>query len=202
MRTRWGPGVRTCESSASRAEPGLPALGERVHQTPCLTPAIAAGRPEVLPVGLLLVMRYAPCVADADHFLVTCILQERPMPALPSSNPAQFVQGAPVLHVEDVKATAAFYRDVLGFTWDFGDEAYAVVWRDNSAIHFVRDEGNPRGVHLFQWVKDVDAYHREIVGRGAEIARAPTDQSYGIRELGVLDINGVGIVFGQDIDHS
>jgi catechol-2,3-dioxygenase len=39
------------------------------------------------------------------------------MPALPSSNPEQFVQGAPVLHVQDVKATAAFYRDVLGFTW-------------------------------------------------------------------------------------
>jgi len=124
------------------------------------------------------------------------------MPALPSSNPAQFVQGAPVLHVEDVKATAAFYRDVLGFTWDFGDEAYAVVWRDNSAIHFVRDEGHPRGVYLFQWVKDIDAYHREIVGRGAEITKAPTDESYGIREFGVRDINGVGIVFGQDIDHS
>src|SRR5947208_16799462 len=60
------------------------------------------------------------------------------MPALPSSNPAQFVQGAPVLHVADVEATAAFYRDVLGFTWDFGDETYAVVWRDNSAIHDVR----------------------------------------------------------------
>jgi|SRR5947207_12427709 len=122
------------------------------------------------------------------------------MPARPSSDPAQFVQGAPVLHVGDVKATAAFYRDVLGFTWDFGDERYAVVWRDNSAIHFVRDEGHPQGVHLFQWVKDVDAYHREIVGRGAEIATAPTDQPYGIRELGVRDINGVGIVFGQDIN--
>ncbi len=124
------------------------------------------------------------------------------MPALPSSNPAQFVQGAPVLHVGDVKATAEFYRDVLGFTWDFGDEAYAVVWRDNSAIHFVRDEGSPSGVHLFQWVKDVDAYYREIVGRGADVAKVPTDQPYGIRELDVRDINGVDIVFGQDIDHS
>ena len=63
------------------------------------------------------------------------------MPALPSSNPAQFVQGAPVLHVADVEASAAFYRDVLGFTWDFGDETYAVVWRDNSAIHFARGSG-------------------------------------------------------------
>jgi uncharacterized glyoxalase superfamily protein PhnB len=122
------------------------------------------------------------------------------MPALPSSNPAQFVQGAPVLHVANVQATAAFYRDVLGFTYDFGDEAYAVVWRDNSAIHFVRGDGSPTGVHLFQWVKDVDAYFREIVERGAEVAAEPTNQPYGIREFGVRDINGVGIVFGQDID--
>jgi predicted enzyme related to lactoylglutathione lyase len=122
------------------------------------------------------------------------------MPAPPSSDPKQFVQGAPVLHVPDVPATAKFYRDVLGFTWDFGDEMYAVVWRDNSAIHFVKENDRPRGVHLFQWVKDVDAYYREIVERGATVSMAPTDQPYGIREFGVCDINGVGIVFGQDID--
>ena len=124
------------------------------------------------------------------------------MPALPSSNPEQFVQGAPVLHVPDVPAAAAFYRDRLGFTWDFGDEAYAVVWRDNSAIHFVKSEDGPRGVHLFQWVKNVDAYYREVVGRGANVPAGPSDQPYGIRELGVRDINGVTIVFGQDIEHS
>ena len=124
------------------------------------------------------------------------------MPALPSSNPDQFVQGAPVLHVSDVTATASFYRDVLGFAWDFGDETYAVVWRDNSAIHFVRDDASPRGVHLFQWVKDVDAYYREIVARGADVAKEPTDQAYGIREFDARDINGVRIVFGQDIDHA
>ena len=122
------------------------------------------------------------------------------MPALPSSNPKQFVQGAPVLHVIDVTTTAAFYRDVLGFTWDFGDETYAVVWRDNSAIHFVRDEDGSRGVHLFQWVKDVDAYYKEIVERGAELATGPADRPYGIREFGMSDINGVGLVFGQDIE--
>jgi predicted enzyme related to lactoylglutathione lyase len=123
------------------------------------------------------------------------------MPAPPSSTPKQFVQGAPVLHVPDVEATAIFYRDVLGFTWDFGDKTYAVVWRDNSAIHFVRDESSPRGVHLFQWVKDIDAYYREIVGRGADVTAEPVDQPYGIREFGLKDINGVGIVFGQDVDH-
>ena len=123
------------------------------------------------------------------------------MPDLPSSTPKQFVQCAPVLHVPDVTAAAAFYRDVLGFLWDFGDEAYAVVWRDNSAIHFVRDNGTPVGVHLFQWVKDVDLYYEEIVGRGAEVDVKPMDRPYGIREFGVRDINGVRIVFGQDLDH-
>ncbi len=123
------------------------------------------------------------------------------MPAPPSANPEQFIQGAPVLHVPDVLATAAFYRDALGFTWDFGDEAYAVVWRDNSAIHFVRDERKPSGVHLFQWVKDVDAYRSEVARRGAEVSTEPKDQPYGIREFGVRDINGVEIVFGQDIEH-
>jgi hypothetical protein len=37
------------------------------------------------------------------------------MPAPPTSDPTQFVQGAPVLHVQDVKGTAAFYRDILEF---------------------------------------------------------------------------------------
>ncbi len=123
------------------------------------------------------------------------------MPTSPSSNPAQFVQGAPVLHVTDVTAAATFYRDVLGFTWDFGDATYAVVWRDNSAVHFVRAEHGPTGVHLFQWVKDVDAYFRELLERGADVASQPKNQPYGIREFAVQDINGVGIVFGQDIAH-
>jgi uncharacterized glyoxalase superfamily protein PhnB len=136
------------------------------------------------------------------------------MPGLPTSNPAQFFQGAPVLHVPDVTASAAFYRDVLGFTWDFGDERYAVVWRDNAAIHFVnpsscrycpvesvRVGGAPSGVHLFQWVRDVDAYYREILGSGVAVVSEPSDQPYGIRELGIRDLNGVVIVFGQDIEH-
>jgi len=122
------------------------------------------------------------------------------MPEQPNANPKQFIQGAPVLHVPNVEATARYYRDVLGFTWDFGDDSYAVVWRDNSAIHFVKDDRAPSGVHLFQWVRDIDAYHKEIVNRGAEITGAPSNRPYGLRELSVRDINGIGIIFGQDIE--
>jgi len=59
------------------------------------------------------------------------------MPARPSPTPAQFVQVAPILHVQDVRTTAAFDRDVLGLTWDFGDDTYAVVWRDVNGVEIV-----------------------------------------------------------------
>jgi len=105
-----------------------------------------------------------------------------------------------VLHVPDVEATARYYRDTLGFNWDFGDQNYAVVWRDNSAIHFVRAESAPTGLHLFQWVRDVESYNEEIVSRGANVTAPPETRSYGIRELSIRDINGIEIVFGQEID--
>ena len=120
------------------------------------------------------------------------------MPDLPHSNPKQFIQGSPVLHVVDVLATASYYRDKLGFHWDFGDENYAVVWRDNAAVHFSRGSEAPSGVHLFVWVRDVDAYYEELNERGTKAEIAPTTQPYGIREFSILDINGVSIVFGQD----
>src|SRR5206468_7996449 len=122
------------------------------------------------------------------------------MPKLPSSNPSQFIQGAPVLHVPDVAATATFYRDVLGFTWDFGGDDYAVVWRDNSAIHLAKGDGRPTGIHLFQWVQDVDAYYAEIVTRGAKVETTPEDRPYGVRDFSLEDVNGIVVVFGHDID--
>jgi catechol 2,3-dioxygenase-like lactoylglutathione lyase family enzyme len=123
------------------------------------------------------------------------------MPDRPTSDPSQVIQGAPVLHVGDVKATASWYRDVLGFKWDFGDAEYAVVWRDNSAIHFARGSGGPlpSGIHLFQWIRDVDAYHGEVRERGAEVVEKPTDRPYHIREFTVRDPNGIDIIFGQEI---
>jgi hypothetical protein len=80
------------------------------------------------------------------------------MPEEPTSNPKQFIQGAAVLHVSDVVTTATYHRDVLGFTWDFGDEQYAVVWRDKAAVHLVRGDGSPTGVHLVDLVfgQDLD----------------------------------------------
>jgi predicted enzyme related to lactoylglutathione lyase len=122
------------------------------------------------------------------------------MPNVPSSSAKQFLQGAPLLLVPDVSATANFYRSALGFTSDPGSESpdYSVVWRDNAAVHLTRGERGPAGVRIFFWVKDVDALHAELLQRGTTIAVPLETRSYGVRDFSIRDPNGVDLVFGQD----
>ncbi len=124
------------------------------------------------------------------------------MPRRPTDKPKQIIQGAPVLEVPDVRVTADYYRDVLGFQADpeGTSDDYTVVWRDNAAVHLARGERAPSGVRLFFWVEAVDAIHDEVCARGAEVAVAIGTRPYAIRDFGVRDPNGVLLVFGQDWD--
>jgi predicted enzyme related to lactoylglutathione lyase len=124
------------------------------------------------------------------------------MPDVPTSNPEQFYQGAPLLLVPDVRATADFYRSILGFKSDPGTETpeYSVVWRDNAAVHLAQGEQMPTGIRIFFWVKDVNTLYEEVIQRGAAIAVPIGTRPYGIRDFTVRDPNGVSLVYGQDWD--
>jgi len=124
------------------------------------------------------------------------------MPDLPTSNPEQFFQGAPVLLVPDVPATAAFYRRILGFRSDPGTETpeYTVVWRDNAALHLAKGEHPPYGVRLFFWVRDVNALYEETLRRGVAIDVPIGTRPYRVRDFSIRDPNGVEVVLGQDSD--
>jgi predicted enzyme related to lactoylglutathione lyase len=124
------------------------------------------------------------------------------MPDIPTSNPEQFCQGAPLLLVPDVRATADFYRGVLGFKSDQGTDTpeYTVVWRDNAAVHLAQGEEAPTGVRIFFWVKDVNTLYEEIVRRGAAVAVPIGTRPYGVRDFALRDPNGVMVVCGQDWD--
>ena len=124
------------------------------------------------------------------------------MPDLPTGNPEQIYQAAPVLMVPDVPATAAFYRKILGFRSDPGADGpeYTVVWRDNAAVHLAKGDHAPMGVRLFLWVRNVNALYDEVVRQGAAIDVPIGTRSYGIRDFSIRDPNGVVIVLGQDWD--
>jgi predicted enzyme related to lactoylglutathione lyase len=124
------------------------------------------------------------------------------MPNVPTSDPAQFVQGAPILEVPDVRATAEFYHTALGFTSDAGTESadYTVLWRDNAAIHLARGNRVPEGVRVFFWVRDVNALHEHVQRQGIAIDVPIGTREYGVRDFSIRDTNGVVVVLGQDWD--
>ncbi len=124
------------------------------------------------------------------------------MPKPPTSDVQQVVQGVPVVQVESPKKTAEYYRDVLGFEFDYGTDGYAVVWRDNAAIHFIKDEKRASGVKIFLWVKNADEVRAELGKTGASISAEIDDREYGIRDFGVTDCNGLELVIGHDLHWS
>ncbi len=48
-------------------------------------------------------------------------------------------------------------------------------------------------VQLWLQVRDVDATHAELVADGVEVLRPPTDEPWGLREMWVVDPDGVRI---------
>jgi len=126
----------------------------------------------------------------------------RTMPNIPTSNVDQFYQAAPLLVVPDVVSTATYYQSVLGFQSDPGNVTpdYAVVWRENAAVHFTAGKSAPSGVRIFFWVKDVDRVYDEVLMRGAQLVEPIGTRPYGIRDFGIRDPNGVMLIYGQDWD--
>ena len=123
---------------------------------------------------------------------------------------------APILGVRQVRQTAEYYRDVLGFDLDpvdgvfqpTADEpggVYAIVKRGGAWIHFQIRRGEIPGKKrpalerdAYLYVNDLDALHLDLQSRGARITQSPLQTPYGLREIVVEDLNGYRIAFGEN----
>ncbi|WP_299192768.1 VOC family protein [uncultured Erythrobacter sp.] len=125
----------------------------------------------------------------------------------------QIESTAACLLVRDVRASAKYYAEKLGFVapqlWGESDASFAIPQRDGQAIMIARaNDGkslhaNSSDFGMFSayfWVRNVDELHEEFVANGADITEEPTDRPYGIREIYVRDLDGHLICFGSDID--
>ncbi len=124
------------------------------------------------------------------------------MPNIPTSNPKQFYQAAPLLTVPDVMAAASYYQRVLGFQADADTLTadYGVVWRDNAAVHFAVGANVATGVRIFFWVRDVNQLYEDVQARGAQLLEPIGTRPYHVRDFSIRDLNGIELVFGQDWD--
>lgn len=122
---------------------------------------------------------------------------------------------APYFIVDDVVATANYYRDALGFRYErlWGDPpAFCMVTRGGIVIMLSQLErtglmrpnrlADPHGESwdTYVWVDNADALHAEFVSKGVTIARGLCDQPYGCRDFDVEDCNGYRLCFGQNIE--
>ena len=124
---------------------------------------------------------------------------------------------APYFLVDDVVATAEFYREQLGFDYErfWGDPpAFCMVKRRGIVIMLsqLRPRVGPRPNHLadpeseawdaYIWTEDADALRAEFGAKGVKIARDICDQPYGMRDFDIEDCNGYRLCFGHDIEGS
>ncbi|HEU0118899.1 MAG TPA: VOC family protein [Bryobacteraceae bacterium] len=118
---------------------------------------------------------------------------------------------APQFFTTDIPATLAYYQDVLGFecqgTWQ-DPPVYAIVTRDQHAIHFRRAEPptpNPEKyaeelLDAYLFVDDVDTLHAELSAKNVTIARELDNTPWNMREFVVRDCDGRLLAFGGQIE--
>ena len=138
-----------------------------------------------------------------------------------ADNPLQMVTSrprwsiAPYFVVDDVVATANFYRDKMGFGYErfWGDPPrFCMVHRGGIIIMLSQlsktgvmrpnrvADPNGDAWDAYIWVENADALRNEFKGKGVKIARDLCDQPYGNRDFDVEDCNGYRLCFGQDIE--
>ena len=107
---------------------------------------------------------------------------------------------APELPVADLRESLAYYEQKLGFriAMTMPDREYAIVERDDVAIHLFRDNArdcSPVGIHVF--TADLDALHAELQQRGASVTQEIRRKPWGNRDFRVLDDSGNVIKFTE-----
>lgn len=97
----------------------------------------------------------------------------------------------PQLPVRDVRATQAYYRDVLGFNiaWIYGEE-YGAVYNGSTEIFFSATEEPFEPVWSFVRVDNADETCERLRARGAKIVEEVASHPWGMREFTVEDLNG------------
>lgn len=123
----------------------------------------------------------------------------------------RLTRAVPVLFVADVRASAAFFRDTLGFSIDFlhGDPPfYGAVSRDGACVHikFVHQpvlafgpEDEPDFINAFVEVDDLDALYTEYVDANATFRQTLTTEPWGGRDFVVRDPDGNAVCFASRV---
>ena len=111
---------------------------------------------------------------------------------------------SPKLVTDNMPATIAFYRDVLGFTPIMNSPEYTILERDGQTLHF----GNAASADIMSRLRNHTEIYIEVSGihalwqhvatfRDRHHTRDLFDQPYGMTEFHISDPNGCLVFVGQ-----
>ena len=111
---------------------------------------------------------------------------------------------SPMLAVDDMEGTLAFYRDVLGFTPTMKSPEYSIVERDGQTIHFMKAASEEvmrcvRGhTEIYIEVSNILSLWDHVKAlKGRHPIRDLFDRDYGMTEFHIDDPNGCLIFVGE-----
>jgi uncharacterized glyoxalase superfamily protein PhnB len=113
-----------------------------------------------------------------------------------------------VLAVPDLERSAAYYRDVLGFTVrEIGDAGWRFYERDACRIlagecpdAIPPTELGDHSYFAYVVAEHIDAFFAEVTARGAEVIKALRDEPWGMREFGIRTVDGHRMMFGAPVE--
>lgn len=110
-----------------------------------------------------------------------------------------------VIAVPDLRMSAEYYRDVLGFEiHEIGDPGWRFYTRGDVCIMAGEcpDAIPPRELGDHSWfayieTDEIDDLYRAVCERGAEVISPIADESWGMREFGIRTVDGHRVRFGS-----
>jgi predicted enzyme related to lactoylglutathione lyase len=116
------------------------------------------------------------------------------------------IQNHYVLAVHDVRRSAKFYQEMLGFTVVAEPSGWIFVARDNCMIMLGEcpDDMSPGelGCHnyfAYLRVEDADWYYTHLKSKGAALISEIQDMPWNMREFGLRTVDGHRIRIGHSI---
>ena len=94
--------------------------------------------------------------------------------------------------VKNMDEAVAYYRDTLGLPLKFQSPEWSeFATGDTSLALHPASEHNPPGTARLGWgVPDLDAFYKEMMGKGVRFTMPPTRQEFGGTLAAFLDVEG------------
>ena len=110
-----------------------------------------------------------------------------------------------VIAVPDLKVSAAFYQDVLGFTvhtnpdpgWLFYTSGDCTIMAGRCPECIPPAQLGDHSYYAYLQIEDIDAYYASVRAAGVEICKTIRDEPWGMREFGLVAADGHRIMFGS-----